>query len=187
MNVEVYSISDIEDIFKEQNLDIKEYLSRFTIGVNSKIQDFFRDSALARNRENVCRTFIVIDLDSDPLDNIVGYFSLTITYRKINEDVSKKLKRKISSDAERHNIFSATLISKLGRADKYKGKISGKEIMNLALETCYQIYELTGLRHVCVDYYDNEALEEFYLNKSGFKKYQHDDEQGLNYCFYKFS
>lgn len=186
MDIQVFCISDLEEVLAELSLDTKEYFSSFTIKKNPNVQDFFRDSALSRNKEDVCRTFVVLDLESGNLDNIIGYFSLTITYRKVNSDVSNKLKKKISSSVERDNIFSAILITKLGRSDKYKGIVEGREIMNFAMQKCHQIYELTGLRHICVDYYNNEILEDFYLNKVGFKKYQIDVKTNLNCCFYKF-
>lgn len=187
MGISVYGISDIDDVIKELGLDMRDYLNSLTIKNNPNIQDFFRNHAILRDKDDTCRTFLVIDSESNPQDNIVGYFSVTVTYRKINNSVSKNLKKKISSSVVKTNIFSSILITKLGRSDKYKGIVEGSVIMKCALDKCYEIYELTGLRHVCVDFYNNEFLEDFYLNKSGFIKYQDDPETNMNYCFYKFS
>lgn len=44
--------------------------------------------------------------------------------------------------------------------------------MDYALSIASEIYDRTALRHVCVDWYDNKNLKEFYCNNCGFKIYQ---------------
>ena len=44
--------------------------------------------------------------------------------------------------------------------------------MDYALSIGSEIYDRTALRHICVDWYDNKNLKEFYCNNCGFKIYQ---------------
>ncbi|MCQ1236621.1 hypothetical protein NNJ50_07800 [Staphylococcus aureus] len=124
------------------------------------------------NDQNSLRTYLIID-KSDL--EIMGYFFLKIVNIKLEKDVSgktKKEKRKISSDAKKNGEFQALLITKLGRSDKHKKHIPGEIVMDYALSIASEIYDRTALRHVCVDWYDNKNLKEFYCNNCGFKIYQ---------------
>lgn len=54
--------------------------------------------------------------------------------------------------------------------------------MDYALSIASEIYDRTALRHVCVDWYDNKNLKEFYCNNCGFKIYQ---EKNKNLSYFK--
>ncbi|GGI66292.1 hypothetical protein ACFQOY_03395 [Enterococcus alcedinis] len=186
MKLLTLTISELKGYLQEfKGPELHDFLLTFKVSKNESIQTFFCKQAIMRDEEDALRTFVVLDLEND--NSIVGFFSLTITNRIFSDGVSKNQMKRISSKAAKDRMFTSILISKLGRSDFYKGKISGEEIMRIALDKSYEIYLNSGLKHVCVDYYDNRQLEMFYLEECSFLKYQYDQESRMNYCFYKFT
>lgn len=186
MKLLILTMSELKGYLKEfKGPELHDFLLTFKVGKNESIQTFFCSKAIARDEEDALRTFVVLDVENN--NAIVGFFSLTITNRVFSDVVSKAQMKKISSKAAKDGMFTSILISKLGRSDFYKGTIRGEEIMEMALEKSYEIYLNSGLKHVCVDYYDNQQLEKFYLEECSFLKYQYDQESKMNYCFYKFT
>lgn len=60
--------------------------------------------------------------------------------------------------------------------------------MEYALSIGIEIYKRTALRHICVDWYEDSNLKNFYCNQCGFKIFQEKDtDKGkLASAFYKF-
>lgn len=186
MRLLTLSLKELEVFLIEcKGPELEEFLLSFRSSKNEDIQAFFCEKATKRDKEDYLRTFVIIDVEKE--NKIAGFFSLTITNRIFSSDVSKNQMKRISSKAQKDGMFTATLISKLGKSDDYKNEIDGTLIVEEALKICYEIYKYSGLKHVCVDYYDNEHLEKFYMEDCSFKKYQKDLEKKMNYCFYKFS
>lgn len=172
LNHFIYSISNLRNAIKDKALFhnyISQETKKFQTSLNPSIAHFLKHKAIKMNDQNSIRTYLIID-KSDL--EIMGYFCLKIVNIKLEKDVSGKTKRKISSDAKKNGEFQALLITKLGRSDKHKKHIPGEIVMDYALSIASEIYDRTALRHVCVDWYDNKNLKEFYCNNCGFKIYQ---------------
>lgn len=142
-----------------------EYLSTFKIDRNQDVESFFHHHAILNEKRAITRTFLIIDTSTN--NNIVGYFTLMIKPFLFTENVSKEMRKKLSGDKHANLVYSI-LIAQLARSDMYKDKILGKKILELALESCERIFDLIGLRIVCVEYDDIPILQDFYL-ESDFK------------------
>ncbi|PLR79352.1 hypothetical protein CU633_01080 [Bacillus sp. V3-13] len=79
------------------------------------------------------------------------------------EDVSGEMKKRVTNN-KKAEVFNSILIAQLGRSDRYKGVISGSVILSFALQNCILIYNLAGLRLVCVEYDPITVLNDFYLS-----------------------
>lgn len=164
---------------------IRRNISKFKTSSNTSIASYLQDKALSLNKQNSIRTYLLIDSDTSEL---IGYFCLKIVIIKFEINVSKNIKKKISSDAMKNNEFPSLLITKLARDDQYKGLVSGKTILEYAFSIAYDIYKKTALKHVCVDWYDHFKLEKFYCEDCGFKifQYRNTDKGKIVSAFYKF-
>ncbi|MDU0438672.1 MULTISPECIES: hypothetical protein [Staphylococcus] len=164
---------------------IRRNISKFKTSSNPSIASYLQDKALSLNKQNSIRTYLLIDSDTSEL---IGYFCLKIVIIKFEINVSKNIKKKISSDAMKNNEFPSLLITKLARNDQYKGLVSGKTILEYAFSIAYDIYKKTALKHVCVDWYDHFKLEKFYCEDCGFKifQYRNTDKGKIVSAFYKF-
>ncbi|MGX0018619.1 hypothetical protein ACUW6T_001134 [Staphylococcus hominis] len=188
LNHYIYSISDIRELINDEShfLNyIQEETNKFQTSSNPSIASYLKNKALIMNDQNSIRTYLVIDTDTL---EIIGYFCLKIVNIKFEDDVSGNIKKKISSDAKKNDEFQALLITKLARNDKHKNLIPGKIIMEYALSIGIEIYKRTALRHICVDWYEDSNLKNFYCNQCGFKIFQEKDtDKGkLASAFYKF-
>ncbi len=155
-------IQNIDDQ-KASEADLKALLNTFTCSANPDVQNFLHDKAIESENRRSVRTYLVVDNNE-----IVGYFSLRIETFDFHENVSKSLRRNISGNkhAER---FQTLLIAQLGRSDKYRKQVPGKDILLRALNTCiYFASELGGVYSAVVEYDDVPFLHGFYENE-GFK------------------
>ncbi|RIM75465.1 hypothetical protein BU116_13165 [Staphylococcus xylosus] len=191
INHYVYNIPEIRELINDNKYFENYYndeVSKFVTKSNPDLSEYLKNKSLIMNDQNAIRTYIVINTDTL---EIIGYFCLKIVNVKFEEEVSNKLKKKISSDAKRDDEFQAILITKLARNDIYKEKVSGKTIMDYALSIGHQIYKSTALKHICVDWYDSNELEKFYCENCGFEifqtKEQENDKNKLVSAFYKYS
>ncbi|MDW4397452.1 hypothetical protein [Staphylococcus saprophyticus] len=190
INHYVYNIPEIRELINDDEYFenyYKDEVSKFETNSNPALSEYLKNKSLRMNDQNAIRTYIVINTDTL---EIIGYFCLKIVNVKFEAEVSKKLKKKISSDAKKDNEFQAILITKLARNDSYKGKVSGKTIMDYALSIGYQIYKSTALKHICVDWYEAKELEEFYCNNCGFEIFQSKRQENNDFklvsAFYKY-
>lgn len=75
---------------------IRRNISKFKTSSNPSIASYLQDKALSLNKQNSIRTYLLIDSDTSEL---IGYFCLKIVIIKFEINVSKNIKKKISSDA----------------------------------------------------------------------------------------
>jgi hypothetical protein len=162
--MQVTSLQSLINI-SEQEEEIYEYLSTFSTKENEDVEYFLKHKAIPNENRSFTRTFLVTDEDNN--NEIIGYFTLMVKPFNIMEDISQSL-RKTLTDNKRAIVLNSILIAQLGRSDKYKGIVSGDEILNFALENCQLVYNTVGLRIVCVEYDDKPQLNDFYL-KNDFK------------------
>lgn len=159
--MQVVSLRSFIDAAKKENeeRELNQYLSSFTCRKNNDVQSFLHNYAISNENRSFTRTSLVIDEVNN--NDIIGYFTLLVKEFDIS-DVSKTTKKRLTNrnDAD---VFNSILIAQLGRSDSYKGKVSGNEILNLALHNCKLIFDLSALRIVCVEYEPISFLNDFYL------------------------
>jgi|UPI000570C801 hypothetical protein len=139
--------------------EVYDYLSSFTCAKNPDVESFLHKHAINNEKRSFSRTFLVIDETTEKFD-IIGYFTLLIKNFKFT-DVSGTTRNKLTGN-RRATSFNTVLIAQLGRADKYKGIVPGKDILELALEKCSQVNTLAAVRVACVEYEDIPILCDFY-------------------------
>lgn len=190
INHYVYNIPEIRELINDDEYFenyYREEASKFVTKSNPTLSEYLKNKSLMMNDQNAIRTYVVINTDTL---EIIGYFCLKIVNVKFENEVSKKLKKRISSDAKKDNEFQAILITKLARNDSYKGEVPGKTIMDYALSIGYQIYKSTALKHICVDWYESKELEEFYCSNCGFEIFQSKSKESNGFklvsAFYKY-
>jgi hypothetical protein len=161
--MQVISLSSLIEAASSED-EIKEYLTSFSCSVNTDVESFLHNHAIENEKRSFTRTSLVIDETNN--NDIIGYFTLMIKQFTFIE-VTKSTKQRLAHN-KHAEVFNSILIAQLGRSDNYKGKVPGNEILNLALHNCKLIYDLSGLRVVCVEYDDKPILHDFYLG-NGFK------------------
>jgi len=139
------------------------------------VETFLHFNAIPNEKRALTRTSLVVDDENN--DEIIGYFTLLAKPFEITDEVSNESRRKLAGNKSA-KVFNSILIAQLGRSDSYKGEISGDVILGFALENCELIYDLLGLRIVCVEYDDNPYLNDFYL-KNEFKILQINNNQKI--------
>jgi len=172
--MQVISLSSLLEVAEDEN-EIIHYLSSFKCEKNKDVESFLHSLAIPNENRAFTRTSLVVDDEQE--SEIIGYFTLLIKPFEITDEVSKESRRKLTGDKEAV-VFNSILIPQLGRSDRYKGAISGEVILGLALENCELIFDLTGLRVVCVEYDDISYLNDFYI-KNEFKILQINSNQKL--------
>lgn len=107
----------------------------------------------------MARTSLIIDEDNG--NDIIGYFTLLNKQFNLEGNVSKSVRQRIVFSKQATSM-STILIAQLGRTDQYRGRVSGSEILGLALENCKKIHRIIGMRIVCVEYEPVDELISFY-------------------------
>ncbi len=189
INHYIYSISEIKKLISNDSYFydyFREQSDNFFTESNPKIADYLKNKALQHEQEGSIRTYLIVNIDNL---EVIGYFCLKIVNVKFMDEVSSKLRKKISKTADKNGEFPTILITKLARNDLYKNVVDGKVIMEYALSIAEDVYQKIALRHVCVDWYESECLFKFYCEKCEFKKFQENHKNGeekLISAFYKF-
>lgn len=169
----------LQDLIAQGGDSLDNMLHSFTCGVNKSIEDFLYNNATRQEKESNARTTLIIDEGSG---DAVGYFTLLIANFTFTDGASGKDKKKVAGSKEATS-FNCILIAKIGRSDKYKGKVSGANILEAAIYNCSLVKDMTATKLVCVEYIDEPNLTKFYED-NGFK-YLQKNKNELNISFLK--
>lgn len=157
-NMEVTSLSSLLEATVEEGR-VYEYLSSFSCSKNKDVELFLHEKAIENEKRDFSRTSLITDEENN--HEIIGYFTLLVKNFDFTT-VSGTLRKKLTGN-KKATAFITILIGQLGRSDAYKGKISGKQILDLALEHCKRhIKANVALKVVCVEFEDIEPLHTFY-------------------------
>lgn len=74
----------------------------------------------------------------------MGYFTLLIKNFDFVDNVSKTTRKSLTQN-KNASLFTSILIAQLGRSDNFIRELSGGTILDVALEMCKLVYELTAL------------------------------------------
>ena len=169
---------------KPHVLSMKQYLaaggdalfSGFACPFNKEVEDFLKNKAVQSNKLNASVSYLVVDSETAVL---LGYFTLVLKPFTIHESkLSKTNIRLISRFAERNDetgSFTAGLylIAQIGKnyALPEECRISGGDLMSLALDKLRAAQDLVGGKMVMVEREaDREKLLSFYQS-NGFKSW----------------
>ena len=169
---------------KPHVLSMKQYLaaggdalfSGFACPLNKEVEDFLKNKAVQSNKLNASVSYLVVDSETAVL---LGYFTLVLKPFTIHESkLSKTNIRMISRFAERNDetgSFTAGLylIAQIGKnyALPEECRISGGDLMSLALDKLRAAQDLVGGKMVMVEREaDREKLLSFYQS-TGFKSW----------------
>jgi hypothetical protein len=126
------------------------------------------------------RTYLFVD--EEALANqqviIIAYFTISLKTLFIGSDISKTKIKQLDGLFNKATNVSAYLIGQLGKNDLYKTEITGKEIIDYAINILEQVQELVGGRFVLIECLDKPKLIEFYTN-NGFMVLQKDENDKL--------
>lgn len=126
-------------------------------------------------------------LNLDRLQNgildIVGYFALALQVLKIPSNISVRQIKALDGfsgkiHGERISALPVFLIGQLAKNDLYAKEISGKELLDYALEIILRAKSMVAGRLVLIDAHDSEGLLNFY-RKNGFDKISKDQKTEL--------
>ena len=150
--------------------------SGFACPLNKEVDDFLKNKAVQSNKLKASVSYLVVDSETAVL---LGYFTLVLKPFTIHESkLSKTNIRLISRFAERNEetgSFTAALylIAQIGKnyALPEDRRISGGDLMSLALDKLRAAQDLVGGKMVMVEREaDREKLLSFYQS-NGFKSW----------------
>jgi len=144
---------------------VKTLLDTFSCSKNSDVENFLKNSAILFEKLNKSRTYLIFKKGTA---DILAYFTLTISIKIVDENVSKKTLKRLNGMSKEKKEFPVYLIGQLGKNDKFWNEIEGKEILQEAIDTRCNANELVGGRVILVETLNNEKLIKFYEG-NGFK------------------
>ena len=153
--------------------DLKKILSDFSSPKNSDVESFLKKNAIEFTKKNQSVTYLVFSFEDMCL---VGYFAITMKPVTVNaEGMSNSVKRKLSrlshlDQSTGSYTVSAYLIAQLGRnySEEVKYPITGKMLMNFAINTLNEIQRQLGGLMVYLECEEKEPLLRFYQEQNGF-------------------
>ena len=160
----------------EEIEEVEDYLKTFKCVKNGSVETYLHSKAILNEKSRVSRTSLIIDENNH--NDIIGF---TILIKSFNFTTASGKNRKKLGGNKSATSFQTILIAKIGRADAYKGIVSGSKVLELTLENCKLIDELSAIRIVCVEYEDIPYLKTFYP-ENGFTELQK-NETNLNISF----
>lgn len=144
-----------------ERLDETHHRETFRCGV-PQLDIWFRDHALAAQRQDTARTFVLID----DTDQVVGYYSLTM-----GNVAAAEAPRRLIRGLPRHPV-PILLLARLAISETHQGQGLGVSLLFEALHRAALAAEHAAARLIAVDPID-EAAHLFYL-RWGFQPVEDD-------------
>ncbi|WP_231147876.1 acetyltransferase [Clostridium botulinum] len=110
--------------------------------------------------------------------NILGYFTLAQKHMQLPQEISKSKRKKYDGINNKATDINCYLIGQLGKNDKYKKVINGKEVLEQAINIIQKCSEYVGGRTILVECENKEPLKKFYTNNN-FEYLSTDEVTGL--------
>lgn len=175
-----YTVFNIREYLNDQNVelgedDLRQVLSEFSCEKNPDVEKFIKEQSIEFAKKQQSVTYLVFSTDDVQL---LGYFAITIKPITVNEEpfsntVKRKLARVSELNEQNHTYnLAAYLIAQLGK-NYHSGaneRITGKELLGLALKQIQQLQYLAGGMVVFVETLNEEKLLSFYRDK-GFQQF----------------
>ena len=170
---------------------IQEDLSAFSSPANPEIEDFIQSKAIDFAKRKLSITYLLTDVEDGQL---LGYFTLThkaidINGSMLSNSAKKKLLRHAHYDQDT-GIYTASafLLAQFGKnhaIDQGK-RITGKEMMEYAIDILTDIQHRIGGGVVYLDAEDRTKLRAFYETEANFKLFGErlSETDGIKYLQY---
>jgi GNAT superfamily N-acetyltransferase len=135
-------------------LDENHEVHAFNSG-KPQLDDWLRAHALASQKGDLARTFVLLDDTGVARARVVGYFSLVMGHVR-QEDAPRKLVR-----GTPHHPIGVVLVARLALDQSEHGHGLGAQLLQLALGLAVRAGDVAAARLVAVDTIDDDA-EAFY-------------------------
>lgn len=164
-------VIELEKIIKLENSN-PEYYSLILSKINnfeSKNDDvtrFLKKDAIAYNKTNRAKTFLLFD---DESYDLLGYFTLAVKSVDFCDTVVKSTKNKIAGHNTDDDFAIFYLIGQLGRDKNLSKKGFGSILLDTAISYLAMVQPIIGLRYCLVETEkskQNEAVIQFYLHNN---------------------
>lgn len=175
-------IQELSDYFAEQKpeLSVKQRKKQlkllfaeevgrsFVCEQNQDIVSFLKNRAIDSELHHATRTFILENQNGEWL----GFYTLALKTLDIGDFSKSDKKAFIYTGKSPNNIshISAYLIAQLGKNDRFKTVISGKCLLNHAINTIYRSIENNGGKIILLDSVNHPKVLNFY-REYGFVEY----------------
>lgn len=169
----IYNSINILDMLKYFGEDAcKRILSSFSCEINPSIEKFLKENAIDFAKQKIAITYIVFDQDY-----IIGYYTISNRILFIDKDsVSNNIRKKITkfsqdNTSSQYLALPMPLIAQFGKNlnPNISTKISGKNLLNMALQEVLRIEYLLGGKTVYLECDENGKLLDFYSSQ-GFSR-----------------
>lgn len=184
-----FTVFNIREYLSGQNAelgedDLHQVLSEFSCEKNPDVERFFKEQSIEFSRKHQSVTYLVFSTDDAQL---LGYFAITIKPITVNaEPFSGHAKKKLARVSELNDqndtyTLAAYLIAQLGKnfSDVANERITGAELLGLAMEQVRQLQYLAGGMVVFLEAEPHETLLMFYQT-NGFQKFASRQTKGAD-------
>lgn len=164
-----------------RRLDEDHYTGFFDCGRDTKMDTWFRETALKWQREDMCAVWVLSKVD-DPGDP-VGFFTLS-AHQIIPSNVNKK---DIAADETNrcwvNNLrqpLPAQLLGKFALDKSLQGKGCGEVLMMCVYAKHVEAADAVGAKFLVIDVHQNELVD-YYHKRFGFVRSSRADEMAQMY------
>ena len=172
VSVTAHSLAEMVERYGEERLT--KFLQTFSCPKNPEVERFLKDKAISSATLSASQTYVVTD---DATGLIVGYYTLVLKAYTVNgSKLTSANRRLISRFAEADDLgnFHAAvyLIAQIGKNFAIsEKKISGTELMGMALDEFRAIRRRVGGKIVMVEREDDRPKLLGFYNRNGFKSW----------------
>lgn len=148
--------------------------------VNKEVEIFLKHKAVRFEKQDISRTTLIIKGEE-----LVGYFAIAnkaffidaLTWNSLSKTQRKKYIPDNIRDAAERVAPQSLLLGQIGKNFVSEAQISGQDLLRLAEEELYRIYQYGGGRYFWLECLNKDVLIEFY-SSNGYEKFS---ESG-DYC-----
>jgi len=174
---DIISDSELYDFYQKQ-------LNSFSCK-NSDVEEFLLNKAVSFEQRGKSCSYIIYDSNNG---DIIAYFTLSLKAVQFSKnEVSKTTIKDIDGFSKDVDSMATVLIGQFGKNQNRNKAISGKELLQVAIDIIHNVKSMVGGR-ICLleteDTEDNQKVIEFYIN-NGFKVLQHDKNDKFLQMFRK--
>lgn len=146
--------------------------SNFSCEKNHEIEIFLESKARDLHGRDITRTYLVAQSNefNNPTESfsVLGYFTLSLKNLNFSENISKTRIKDLTSNKGSENGVGF-LIGQFGKNDFRASEVSGRDIMEIAIDEIHKAHDIVGGRFVFLDCMPIEKIVNFY-KREGFSE-----------------
>lgn len=184
----IVALSDILKKLGENTEKINSILKKFSCQKEQDLENFLYDKAIRYEKENIGKTFLILDKNklNENIIEILGFYTIGHTSIDISEMSAGKRRKVLGNIPGRDNLTTvpAFLIGQLGRNDSCtKKELDGETLLREVYTTINKVVDLIGGNLIILECREH-MFSKFY-EKQGFKKLSNDLDENKLYTLYK--